>query len=122
MLFFLKLVLEIYRGQLVSVSRWVLFFPIKFICILELQIIYLVYSQNSKNILFQVLTIISFFFLKMYLFIICKYTVAVFRHSRRGSQILLQMVVSHHVVAGIWTPDLRKSSRVLLPIEPSHQP
>jgi hypothetical protein len=62
------------------------------------------------------------FFLKIYLFIICKYTVAVFRHSRRGSQILLQMVVSHHVVAGIWTLDLRKSSRVLLHTEPSHQP
>jgi hypothetical protein len=42
-----------------------------------------------------------FFFLKIYLFIICKYTVAVFRHTRRGRQILLQMVVSHHVVAGI---------------------
>jgi hypothetical protein len=41
------------------------------------------------------------FFFKIYLFIICKYTVAVFRHSRRGRQILLQMVVSHHVVAGI---------------------
>jgi hypothetical protein len=64
----------------------------------------------------------SFFFFKDLLFIICKYTVAVFRHSRRGSQILLRMVVSHHVVAGIWTPDLRKSSRVLLPAEPSHQP
>jgi hypothetical protein len=63
-----------------------------------------------------------FFFLKIYLFIICKYTVAVFRHSRWGRQILLQMVVNHHVVAGIWTPDLRKSSRVLLPTEPSHQP
>jgi hypothetical protein len=34
-------------------------------------------------------------------FIICKYTVAVFRHSRRGSQISLRMVVSHHVVTGI---------------------
>jgi hypothetical protein len=64
----------------------------------------------------------SFFFLKIYLFIICKYIVAVFRHSRRGSQISLQVVVSHHVVAGIWTPDLRKSSWVLLPTEPSHQP
>jgi hypothetical protein len=42
------------------------------------------------------------FFLKIYLlFIICKYTVAVFRHSRRGSQLSLRMVVSHHVVAGI---------------------
>jgi hypothetical protein len=37
----------------------------------------------------------------IYLFIICKYTVAVFRHSRRGRQISFQMVVSHHVVAGI---------------------
>jgi hypothetical protein len=35
------------------------------------------------------------------LFIICKYTVAVFRHSRRGHQILLRMVVSYHVVDGI---------------------
>jgi hypothetical protein len=42
-----------------------------------------------------------FFFFKIYLFIICKHTVAVFRHTRRGRQILLQMVVSHHVVAGI---------------------
>jgi hypothetical protein len=39
--------------------------------------------------------------LKIYVFILCKYTVAVFRHSRRGSQISLWMVVSHHVVAGI---------------------
>jgi hypothetical protein len=33
--------------------------------------------------------------------IICKYTVALFRHTRRGYQISLQMVVSYHVVAGI---------------------
>jgi hypothetical protein len=48
-----------------------------------------------------------FFFFKIYLFIslkpkdlfivICKYTVAVFRHTRGG----VRMVVSHHVVAGI---------------------
>jgi hypothetical protein len=43
---------------------------------------------------------LSFFFL-IYLFIICKYTVAVFRHSRRGHQISLWMGVSHHVIAGI---------------------
>jgi hypothetical protein len=44
-----------------------------------------------------------FFFLKIYFINICKYTVAVavLRHSRRGNQILLRMVVSHHVVAGI---------------------
>jgi hypothetical protein len=46
-------------------------------------------------------SVLFFFFLKIYLFIICKYIVAVFRHSRRGSQISLRMVVSHHVVAGI---------------------
>jgi hypothetical protein len=40
-------------------------------------------------------------FVKIYLFIICKYTVAVFRHSGGGCQISLWMVVSHHVVAGI---------------------
>jgi hypothetical protein len=39
--------------------------------------------------------------LKDLFIIICKYTVAVFRHSRRGRQILLRMVMSHHVVAGI---------------------
>jgi hypothetical protein len=42
-----------------------------------------------------------FFSLKIYLFIIYKYTVAVFSDTRRGHQISLQMVVSHHVVAGI---------------------
>jgi hypothetical protein len=30
----------------------------------------------------------------------CKYTVVVFRNTRRGHWIPLQMVVSHHVVAG----------------------
>jgi phage shock protein PspC (stress-responsive transcriptional regulator) len=64
---------------------------------------------------------VVFFFFKD-LCITCKYTVAVFRHTRRGHQISLQMVVSHHVVAAIWTLDLRKSNRVLLPTETSHQP
>jgi hypothetical protein len=41
--------------------------------------------------------VLSFLF---FLFIICKYTVAVFRHSRRGHQIPLQVIVSHHVVVG----------------------
>jgi hypothetical protein len=39
---------------------------------------------------------------KIYLFIvISKYTVAVFRYTKRGCQISLKMVVSHRVVAGI---------------------
>jgi hypothetical protein len=33
--------------------------------------------------------------------IINRYTVAVFKHTRRGHQISLQMVVSHHVIARI---------------------
>jgi hypothetical protein len=33
--------------------------------------------------------------------IINKYTIAVFRRTRRGHQISLRVVVSHHVVAGI---------------------
>jgi hypothetical protein len=38
-------------------------------------------------------------FFKIYLFIY-EYTIALFRHTRRGHQIPLQMVVSHHVVTG----------------------
>ena len=63
----------------------------------------------------------NFFFFKD-LFIICKYTVAIFRHTRRGCQISLRVVVSHHVVAGIWRllgPSEEQS--VLLPAEPSLQ-
>jgi hypothetical protein len=36
----------------------------------------------------------------IYLFYVCEYTVAVFKRTRRGDQIPLQMVVSYHVVAG----------------------
>ena len=46
--------------------------------------------------------------------IISKYTVAVFRHSRRGRQISLCMVLSHHVVAGTWSQDLWKNSQCAL--------
>jgi hypothetical protein len=35
-----------------------------------------------------------------YLFYVYEYTIAIFRHTRRGNWIPLQMVVSHHVVAG----------------------
>jgi hypothetical protein len=44
---------------------------------------------------------LSFFlFLKIYLFILYEYIIAVFRHIRRGHWITIQMVVSHHVGAG----------------------
>jgi hypothetical protein len=41
-----------------------------------------------------------FFFFNIYLFNVYEYTVAIFRHTRRGHRIPLQMVMSHHVVAG----------------------
>jgi hypothetical protein len=46
----------------------------------------------------------------IYLFYVYDYTVAVFRHTRRGHQIPLHMVVSHHVVTGNSTQDPWKSS------------
>jgi hypothetical protein len=36
----------------------------------------------------------------IYLFYVYEYTIALFRHTRRGYQTPLEMVVSHHVVAG----------------------
>jgi hypothetical protein len=58
-----------------------------------------------------------------FLFHLYEYTVAVFRHTRRGHLIPLQMVVNHHVVTGNWTQDLWKSKQpVLLTTEPSLQP
>jgi hypothetical protein len=51
-------------------------------------------------------------FLKMYIFIMyTTFCLHVWLHARRRHQIPLQMVVSHHVVAGIWTQDLWKSSQ-----------
>ena len=41
-----------------------------------------------------------FFFLKVYLFHVYEYPVAIFRNTRRGHWVPLQMDVSHHVGAG----------------------
>jgi hypothetical protein len=57
----------------------------------------------------------NLFFLKDLFIMIYKYTVTVFRHTRRGSQILLRMVVSQN--SG---PSEEQS--VLLTAEPSLQP
>jgi hypothetical protein len=40
-----------------------------------------------------------------------EYIVAILRHTSRGQQIPLQMIVSHHVIAENWTQDLWKSSQ-----------
>jgi hypothetical protein len=61
-------------------------------------------------------------FLKIYLFYIYEYSVAVFRHTGRGHQISLMMVVSDHVVAGSQTQDYWKNRPVLLTTELFLQP
>jgi hypothetical protein len=66
---------------------------------------------SLHNVYFMYINICVYFLKDLYLFIVCKYTVTVSRHSRGGHQILLLMVVSHHVLAGIWTQDLQKSSQ-----------
>jgi hypothetical protein len=60
---------------------------------------------NACNSSFLLLRFIYLFYAYEYI------TIAPFKHTRRGHRIPLQMVVSHHVVAGIWTQDLWKSSQ-----------
>jgi hypothetical protein len=60
-------------------------------------------SQPEQGFLFFKIDLFIYLFIYLfifYLFNVCEYTVALFRHTRRGHQIPLQMVVSHHVVAG----------------------
>jgi hypothetical protein len=66
---------------------------------------FLFFSFLFFSFLFFSFLFFSFLF-KIYLLYVCEYTVAVFRHTRRGRQIPLQMAVSHHVVAGNQTQDL----------------
>jgi hypothetical protein len=64
------------------------------------------FGEFTKKLLGE--SFVSFFFvfrfISLFVFVFkdlfCEYTVAVFRHTRREHQILLQMAVSHHVVAG----------------------
>ena len=49
-------------------------------------------------------------FREIFLYILYEYTAAVFRHTRRGQQIPLQIFLSNHVVAGNWIQDLWKNS------------
>ena len=49
----------------------------------------------------SVLSLSFFFFLNFFIcLILCEYTVIVFRHTKRGHRIPLQITVKHHVVAG----------------------
>ena len=74
-----------------------------------------VQEYKSWNFLFFSLFIFFLFFKDLFIFI-SKYTVAVFRCTRRGRQISLRIVVSHHVVAGVWTRTFRRA------VEPSLHP
>ena len=67
----------------------------------------------------------SFILVLFLRFILCMYMhCRSLRHTRRGHRIPLQMIVSHHEVAGNWTQDLWKmeDQPVLLTTEPSLQP
>ena len=57
-------------------------------------VLFLLDGQESR---FVFLFLIELF---IYLFNVCEYTVAIFRHTRKGHCSPLQMVVRHHVVAG----------------------
>jgi hypothetical protein len=61
-------------------------------------------------------------FFNIYLFIICKHTVAVFRHSRRGHQIFV--MDGCEPPCGCWDLNLGplEEQSALLTTEPSHQP
>jgi hypothetical protein len=50
------------------------------------------------------------FFLRI-IYLMYVSTLSLFRDTRRGHRIPLQLVVSHHVVVGNWTQDLWKSSQ-----------
>jgi hypothetical protein len=52
------------------------------------------------NYLLLILFIYLIGFFKDLLFYVYEYTVVLFTHTRRRHRILLQMVVSHHVVVG----------------------
>ena len=56
-----------------------------------------------------------FFFKELFIYI-CKYTVAVFRHSRKGHQILLQDGCEPPCGFWIWPQDLRKNSLCSYPL------
>jgi hypothetical protein len=72
------------------------------------------FLSPSLNSIF--LSFFSFFLLFLKIYLLLYISVAVLRCTRRGRQILLWVVVSHHVVAGIWTQDLGKSSQCSYPL------
>ena len=84
------------------------------LCVLVLR------QYTTLNILIYITNI--FLFLKIYLFIICVYTVAVFKYSRRGHQIFV--TDGCEPPCGCW--DLNsgplEEQSVLLTAEPSHRP
>ena len=57
-------------------------------------------ATQSRRLYLQSQNYVLLFFKDLFI-IIHKYTVAIFRHTRRGRKISLWVVVSHHVVAGI---------------------
>jgi uncharacterized membrane protein YwaF len=60
----------------------------------------MLFPLSTNPVSFFSFFLFLFFKRIIYLFYVYEYTIAVFRPTRRGHQISLQMVVSHHVVAG----------------------
>jgi hypothetical protein len=83
------------------------FFPIWLIYILWDEELRRLYTQHAS--LSLSLSSKDFIYLFIYSFIVYEHTV--FRYPRRGHWIPLQMVVSHHVVAGNWTQEFWKGSQ-----------
>ena len=92
------------NGQLTGVTQdhqKTQILTIGFIIVANLQI----WSINENNFF-------NFLFKKRFIYLIYRvFCLHIYLHARRGHQTSLQMVVSHHVVAGNWTQSLWKNSR-----------
>lgn len=65
----------------------------------------------------QEFCLLNFFVKIVFIFILCVSVLHVYLNARKGYQILLQVIMSHHAVAGI---ELRTSGRADSTLNPSH--
>jgi hypothetical protein len=59
-----------------------------------------IWNKRMVDMVEHLFCFVWFWIFKKILFYLYEYIVAVFRHTRRGHRTPLQIVVSHHVVAG----------------------
>ena len=77
------------------------------VCVYACNMWYVYVRDQAQELFLRILSTLFFVCFKdlfaclcIYLFYVCEYVVTLFRPTRRGHQIPLQMVVTHHVVAG----------------------